>query len=178
MKRKMKKIKTIILCNLLILFTIAFCAFGAEANKPSVKPLPPAPKAGQPQIPAPSVPPVLQPPANIYSYNPMGKPDPFKPFIEMQVDVAKKAKASKVESIFPLQRDGVESFNLVGIMGDETRRVAVVQDAANKFYPLFIGTRIGLNNGKVTNILADRITVDELDGKKVKRIILKLRKNI
>lgn len=174
----MKKIKTIILCNLLILFTIAFCAFGAEVNKPSVKPPPSAAKTVQPPVKAPPVPQVLPAPASFYSYNPMGKPDPFKPFIEMQVDVAKKAKASKVESIYPLQREGVESFNLVGIMGDETRRVAVVQDAANKFYPLFVGTRIGLNNGKVTNILADRITVDELDGKKVKRIILKLRKNI
>ena len=175
----MKKIKTIILCNLLILLTIAFCAFGAETNKPSVKTPPSAPKTVQPPIQAPPVPQVLPAPASFYSYNPVGKPDPFKPFVEAQVTgVAKKAKASKVESIYPLQREGVESFNLVGIMGDQTRRVAVVQDAANKFYPLFIGTRIGINNGKVTNILADRITVDELDGKKVKRIILKLRKNI
>ena len=30
---------------------------------------------------------------------------------------------------------------------------------------------------KVADILADRVTVDELHGKKVKRIILKLRKN-
>jgi len=177
-KRKMKKNKIIILCNLLILLTIAFCAFGAETNKPSVKTPPSAPKTVQHPIQAPPVPQVLPTQTSFYSYNPVGKPDPFKPFIEMQVDVAKKAKASKVESIYPLQREGVENFNLVGIMGDQTRRVAVVQDAANKFYPLFIGTRIGRNNGKVTNILADRITVDELDGKKVKRIILKLRKNI
>jgi Tfp pilus assembly protein PilP len=71
----------------------------------------------------------------------------------------------------------VDNFNLVGIMGDETRRVAVVEDAAKKFYPLVVGTRMGLHNGKVTNILADRIIVDELDGKKTKRIILKLRNN-
>jgi len=173
----MKKNKIIILCNLLILFTIAFFAFGAETNKPSVKTLPSAPKIGQSRIQVPSLPPVLPAPVNVYSYNPSGKPDPFKPFIDVQVAVAAK-KESKVESIFPLQREGADSFNLVGIIGDQTRRVAVVQDSAKKFYPLFIGTRIGLHNGKVTNILADRVTVDELDGKKVKRIILKLRKNI
>ncbi|MCK7504388.1 MAG: pilus assembly protein PilP [Desulfobacterales bacterium] len=72
---------------------------------------------------------------------------------------------------------GVENFNLVGIAGDQIRRVAVVEDSTKKFYPLFIGTRIGLHNGKVADILADRVTVDELHGKKVKRIILKLRKN-
>jgi type IV pilus assembly protein PilP len=173
----MKKIKIIILCNLLILFTTAFCAFGAETNKPVVKTLPSAPRTGQPQIQAPALPPVPTPPVNVYSYNPSGKPDPFKPFIDVQVAAVAK-KETKVESIFPLQREEAESFNLVGIIGDQTRRVAVVQDSAKKFYPLFIGTRIGLRNGKVTNILADRVTVDELNGKKVKRIILKLRKNI
>jgi len=173
----MKNKKIIILCNLLILFTTACCVFGAEANKPFVKALPPAPKAGQLQTQAPSLPPVLPAPENAYSYNPAGKPDPFKPFIDVQVAVAAK-KERKVESIFPLQREEAESFTLVGIIGDEARRVAMVQDSAKKFYPLFIGTRIGLHNGKVTSILADRVTVDELDGRKTKRIILKLRKNI
>jgi len=82
-----------------------------------------------------------------------------------------------VESIFPLQRAAVESFRLVGIVGDQVRRVAVVEDTSRKFYPIFVGTRIGLNDGKVTDILADRITVDEFEGKKIKRVILKLRKN-
>ncbi len=125
-----------------------------------------------------SLPPVFQTPDNTYSYNPLGKPDPFKPFVDVEITAAKKGKESKAESIFPLQRVGVENFKLVGIAGDQIRRVAVVEDSTKKFYPLFIGTRIGLHNGKVTDILADRVTVDELDGKKVKRIILKLRKNI
>ena len=63
-------------------------------------------------------------------------------------------------------------------MGDRVRRVAIVEDTGRRFYPLFVGTHIGLNNGKVSEILADRVAVDEPDGKKVKRIILKLRKNI
>ena len=192
-KNKMKKNKIIILSSLLILFTMAFCAFGAEATKPAVKAPPSTPALGQlktsvPSVPsgtvkqmppAPSaVPPVLQPPDNAYSYNPLGKPDPFKPFIDVEIAASKKEKESKVESIFPLQREGVEKFKLVGIMGDHARRVAVVEDSTKRFYPLFVGTRIGTHSGKVTDILADRVTVDELDGKKVKRIILKLRKNI
>lgn len=165
MKRKMKKIKIIILCNLLILFTTAFCAFCAEVNKPSL------------QTQTPSLLPVFQTQNNTYSYRPLGKPDPFRPFVDVESTVAKKRKEGKAQSIFPLQRMGVEHFNLVGIAGDQIRRVAVVEDSNKKFYPLFIGTQIGLHNGKVADILADRVTVDELHGKKVKRIILKLRKN-
>jgi type IV pilus assembly protein PilP len=175
----MKKIKIIILCNLLILFTMAFCAFCADANKPTAQTLPSTPKPVQPPAQAPSPPQILPAPANPYNYNPFGKPDPFKPFVDIEIAAVKQEKkASKTESIFPLQRVSVESFNLVGIIGDQTRRVAVVEDSAKKFYPIFVGTRIGLQNGKVSDILADRIIVDELDGKKVKKIILKLRKNI
>ena len=166
MKRKMKKNKTIILCNLLILFTTVFYAFCAETNKPFL------------QTQTPSLPQVLQTRDNAYSYNPLGKPDPFKPFVDGQITTVKKGKDGKAESIFPLQREEVESFKLVGIMGDQIRRVAVIEDSAKKFYPLFIGTRIGLHNGKVTDILADRVMVDELDGKKAKRIILQLHKNL
>lgn len=175
----MKKNKIIILCNLLILFTTAFYAYCADVNSPSVPTtLPSTPVTGQQQTPAPSLPPVLQTSGNVYTYNPLGKPDPFKPFVDVQIPSAKKEKEGKAESIFPLQRADAASFKLVGIIGDQIRRVAVVEDSTKKFYPLFIGTRIGLYSGKVTDILADRVTVDELDGKKVKRIILKLRKNI
>lgn len=165
MKRQMRKSKWIVMGSLLFLLATAFSAFGAPANQPAVKPS--APAVSQTQV-----------SKAAYRYNPQGKADPFKPFVDVQVTAAKKEKAaSVVESIFPLQKAGAENFNLVGIMGDETRRVAVVEDAAKKFYPLVVGTRIGLHNGKVTNILADRIIVDELDGKKTKRIILKLRNN-
>lgn len=170
----MKKIKTIILCILLILFTTVFYAFCAETNKPFL------------QRQTPSLPQVLQTWDNAYSYNPLGKPDPFKPFVDRQITAGEKGKEEKrekgkeekAESIFPLLREGAEKFKLVGIMGDQTRRVAMVEDSAKKFYPLFIGTRIGLHDGKVTEILADRVMVDELDGKKVKRIILQLRNNL
>ena len=183
MKIIMKKNKFIILGNLLIIFATAFYAFSAVVNKPSAQTLPPKQGKVQLQTQTPSQPPpVLTIPQNTYNYNPLVKPDPFKPFIDLKVKVPalktdKKEAKAKVESIFPLQKVEAENFNLVGIIGDEARRVAIVEDSAKKFYPLVIGTRIGLNNGKVSNILADRITVDELAGKKIKRIILKLRNN-
>jgi type IV pilus assembly protein PilP len=176
MKRQMRRSKWIVMGSLLVLLATALSAFGAPASQPAVKP----PPTAKMPVAKPSAPAVSQTQVSqaAYRYNPQGKPDPFKPFVSVQMTAAKKEKAAtKVESIFPLQKAGVDNFNLVGIMGDETRRVAVVEDAAKKFYPLVVGTRMGLHNGKVTNILADRIIVDELDGKKTKRIILKLRNN-
>jgi len=200
-KRKMKKIKMIILCNLLILFMVAFSVHCAEP----VNPVPPAkpstpttsnmPSATQtppssPQITSPpqtpgasakdTVTPVPGSPSapasgSAYSYNPAGKPDPFKPFVDVDV---KSAQKKKDESIFPLERAEIDSFTLVGIVGDSSKRAAVVQDANKKFYPVFVGSHIGTRKGKVTAILSDQVMVDELDdNNKVRKIVLKLRKN-
>jgi Tfp pilus assembly protein PilP len=50
----------------------------------------------------------------------------------------------------------------VGIAGDDRRRTAVVEDGiAKKFYALFIGTYIGPNEGRVVEILPDRVIVEE-----------------
>lgn len=116
----------------------------------------------------------------IYSYNPAGKPDPFRPFVEIDKKKEPPKKEGKKEldlSIFPLQRVGTENFRVVGIAGDEARRVAVVEDSAKKFYPVFKGTRIGTKNGRVVEIMADRVIVEEREDNKVKRVILKLRKD-
>lgn len=120
---------------------------------------------------------------DVYSYNPSGKPDPFRPFIVVEtVKPQTKAAAKKVKneplSIFPLQRAETDKYKVVGIVGSEDHRAAIAEDAAKKFYPLLIGTRIGLHNGKVVEILADRVIVEEYDEKnKATRVILKLRKN-
>lgn len=201
MKRKMKKIKMIILCNLLILFMAAFSVHCAEPVNPvpQAKPSTPAasnmPSATQtppsspqitspPQVPGASaqgtMTPVLSSPSapasgSAYSYNPAGKPDPFKPFVDVDV---KSAQKKKDESIFPLERAEIDSFTLVGIVGDSSKRAAVVQDANKKFYPVFVGSHIGTRKGKVTGILSDQVIIDELDdNNKVRKIVLKLRKN-
>lgn len=116
-----------------------------------------------------------------YKYNPAGKPDPFKPFIELDMAAKQKLVKAKPLAMSPLQRAGTEQFRLVGISGDERLRKAIVQDAKGKIYPLFTGTYIGLNNGRVVEILADRVIVEETSikaraGKKTKanRITMKL----
>lgn len=117
-------------------------------------------------------------PVDNYTYNPVGKPDPFRPFVTVDVAVAKQQLAKKAEvSMFPLQRAEAEKYRIVGIAGNKDHRVAICEDAAKKFYPLYVGTHIGLYNGKVIEILPDRVIVEEYEEKKPRRVILKLRKN-
>ena len=52
-----------------------------------------------------------------------------------------------------------------------------MEEGKLKFYPLLRGTHIGLRKGKVMEIMADRVIVEEPDKNKTKRIVLKLHKN-
>ena len=79
----------------------------------------------------------------------------------------------------------IEQFRLVGIAGDDKRRTAIVEDGtAKKIYPLFVGTYIGPNEGRVAEILPDRVIVEERvedqtkKGKKaqIRRITMMLHK--
>lgn len=206
----MKKIFLIFINCLMIIFCTAFFASAAEvksaaapgsavtANVVSAKqqqapPVDVPASAQAPKKPALPVtvsakdqkqqalpPPVNPPVADTYSYNPSGKPDPFRPFIVIETTPKPKqqtaAKKTKT-SIFPLQRAETTSYKVVGIVGNEDHRVAIAEDSAKKFYPLLIGTKIGLNDGRVVEILSDRVIVEEYDNKKGKRVTLKLYKN-
>ncbi len=156
--------------------------FAAEAKKTTpvlpakITPVKPQVAQMQPQLPPAA--PVALPAESTYNYNPAGKPDPFRPFVDDENAAKKKAEKKSVGSIYPLQRTEVDKFRLVGIAGDQSRRIAiVVDDGTKKHYPLIVGTHIGTNNGKVIEILPDRIIVEEHKTKKAKRIIIKLHKN-
>lgn len=170
----MKRNKIITFCFLLILFAPFFYTKGADAQKPAVAPAMVTVQQAQ----------NLSNLQDTYSYNPAGKPDPFKPLVEPKINRPVPVKMSQEEihvkpeaSIFPLQKADADTFNLVGIIGDQTGRIAIVEDAKKRFYPLFVGTQIGLQRGKVTAILGDQVIIEEPAGKKAKRIVLKLRIN-
>ena len=118
--------------------------------------------------------------AQTYHYSPVKKPDPFRSFLDREAAEQKK-KAAKLTPIpqSPLQRADVDQYKLRGIAGDEGRRSAIVEDANGRFYPLFRGTVVGKNNGKVVEILPDRVIVEEkvrtrAGQSQVKRITMKL----
>ncbi len=131
----------------------------------------------------PLTPPATAPtPATPYSYQPAGKADPFVPFIELELALKKKQEEElktkvtvkkKSLPVSPLQQAEIGQFRLVGIAGDDQRRTAMVEDGvAKKYYPLYVGTYIGLNGGRVVSILPDRVIVEERlqdETKKVKK---------
>jgi type IV pilus assembly protein PilP len=124
-----------------------------------------------------------QPPQEeAYRYNPEGRIDPFRPFVDLDAAAKKKTEKSRVLPQNPLQRLGIEQFRLVGVIEGNKSRRAMVQDASGKFYSLVPGSYIGLNKGRVTEIHKDsvivheRITTDE--GKiESRRQVMKLRQD-
>lgn len=116
-----------------------------------------------------------------FRYSPTGKADPFRPFLERDEIARKKAVKPKPVPLSPLQRAGIEQFRLVGIAGSASRRIAVVEDAAGKFYTVKAGTVIGQNGGRVAEIHEDRVIIeqklsDQTKQTKVNRVVIKLRK--
>lgn len=112
-----------------------------------------------------------------YSYNPTGKSDPFKPFIEI---TAGGKVEERLTPLTPLQRYGIEEFRLVGVAWSNRKRIAMVENSAGKTYFLYKGTRIGINKGRVVKILSDRVIVEESfksPSEKIdkQRVVLQLR---
>ena len=140
-----------------------------DTLRQGVPTLPPAATAGGSGGPlAKPIPAAALPPVPTYEYNAAGKPDPFKPFMETEPILKKKEEnlikktVGKGGPISPLQQMDIEQLRLVGIAGDQNRYVAIVEDGvAKKYYPLFVGTHIGLNGGRVAAILPDRVIVEE-----------------
>jgi Tfp pilus assembly protein PilP len=157
------------LCGVLMLMigggmaTVAVWAAEMKAAPPA------APPIGAAKPVAKSAPPVAPQPSSPAAYHPVGKSDPFHPFIETDLALQKKLEsdlkkkvATKARPISPLQQSEIGHFRLVGIAGDDKRRTAVVEDGTvKKFYPLFVGTVIGPNEGRVVEILPDRVIVEE-----------------
>jgi type IV pilus assembly protein PilP len=138
---------------------------------------PAAPAGGSGGPGATSVPAAAPPVAPTYQYHAAGKPDPFKPFMETDLALKKKMEEEQKKRaplqerpISPLQQADIGQFRLVGIAGDQNRRTAIVEDGvAKKYYPLFVGTYIGLNGGRVAAILPDRVVVEEKAEKQDKK---------
>jgi type IV pilus assembly protein PilP len=157
-----------------LIFLLAGGTGPAASWVAEMKAPPPAPSAAVAGGPATQPVPAAVSEAPGYIYLPAGKPDPFMPFIELDLALKKKQEAEQMKNveqkkaaakgrpISPLQQAEIEQFRLVGIAGDENRRTAIVEDGvAKKHYPLFVGTYIGMNGGRIVSIQPDRVIVEE-----------------
>ncbi len=111
-----------------------------------------------------------------YVYNPIGKRDPFRSFL------AAGPKDDDETPRTPLQRYDLDQYQLVGVIWGIDRPRALVQDPENTGHVVEIGTYIGKNWGKVTQITSSGAVITEeyqtMDGELVvNEIPMKLASN-
>lgn len=136
-------------CLLLTVFT------GCKKEEVAAPPAAPAKKAAAPVQAA-----MTTAKKEEYVYEPSGRRDPFKPFIELE---GKKAsvRVSSTASITPLETYDLSELRLVGVIILPGKKVAMVEDPAGKGYNVKEGTLIGINEGKVVEVLKDEVVVEE-----------------
>ncbi len=117
-----------------------------------------------------------------FKYNPKANPDIFRPFINPvpSITSSKIRKKKHQGPLTPLEKIQPSQLKLVGIVtSPRVPPMALVELPNGKGYILRIGTKVGINDGKVIKIGSNFVVIQEkvLDifGKEVnKNTILKL----
>jgi len=91
-----------------------------------------------------------------YTYSPVGKPDPFRPFI-----LESRAQTDEAVILNPLQRYDVSQLKLVAIIWHVDNPLAMMEDATGKGFIVSKGTKIGRNDGVVTDITEKEVVIAE-----------------
>jgi type IV pilus assembly protein PilP len=110
-----------------------------------------------------------------YTYNPVGRRDPFAPII------VKEEEKSKLGDRPPLERYNLYDFKMTGVIWGGFGYNAMLEGPDGKGYMVRVGTVIGTNKGVVKKITQSSIVVEEkfksLSGKpERKEIVIELRK--
>jgi type IV pilus assembly protein PilP len=100
--------------------------------------------------------------SQIKHYDSQGKIDPFKPLIQDQNEDNKDTKKGPKRILTPLEKIDLSQIRLVAVIQMKNKRLAMVEEANGKGYEVTIGTYIGRNEGRVTEIKDDRIVIKEL----------------
>jgi type IV pilus assembly protein PilP len=90
-----------------------------------------------------------------YTYNPIGKRDPFKSFL------AEEIAPGSQKALTPLQRFDIDQLGLIGIIWGISTPRAMVTTPDQKGYVVQKGTLVGKNWGKVSRITQDEVIVSE-----------------
>lgn len=99
----------------------------------------------------------------IEHYDAEGKPDPFLPLLQEKVEESQYVNDETPQRILtPLEKIELGQIRLVAVVIMESKKIAMVEEATGKGYEVTIGTFIGKNQGKVTEINDSSIIVTEL----------------
>ncbi|MCJ7617022.1 MAG: pilus assembly protein PilP [Desulfobacterales bacterium] len=99
-----------------------------------------------------------------YSYKVEGKIDPFASIFRDGVSVFADQNDGKKKSLIPLtpiEKVDLSQLKLVGIISAPSGNKALVEDASGKGFVIKKDTRIGINSGRVVEILKNLVVVEE-----------------
>ncbi len=139
-------------------------ACGDDAPPPAAPTQRPAAKAQAPSAPSPDAGTPAAASPYLYAYNPMGKRDPFRPFVL-------EARSDELSPICnePLCQWDLDQLALVAVVSGDANPLAMVEDPNRTGHMIRRNTRVGKQGGKVTQILRDCVVVTEYwtgpDGK-------------
>ena len=88
-----------------------------------------------------------------YSYDPINKPDPFRPYAPRQF--------RPTDTDNPLLKYEVRYFKLVGIIRSTDSPFAIFEDPSGRAYTVHVGDLIGKNGGHIRAIMEDAVVVEE-----------------
>lgn len=98
------------------------------------------------------------------AYSPEGKIDPFDPLIKPDIPAAGNAEDNEQKPkriLTPLEKMDLNQVKLVAVVMTDSGNIAMVEEVTGKGYFVNVGTYMGRNGGRVTEIENDRITVVE-----------------
>jgi len=96
-------------------------------------------------------------------YDSQGKIDPFVPLIQEKPQESRPVIDDNPQRVLtPLEKIELNQIRLVAVVITESKRIAMVEEATGKGYEVIIGTYIGKNQGKVSEINDSSIMVTEL----------------
>jgi type IV pilus assembly protein PilP len=99
----------------------------------------------------------------IEHYDFQGKIDPFESLIqEKSVEIMPQVDERPKRILTPLEKIGINQIRLVAVIIMKNRQIAMVEEANGKGYEVGIGTYIGKNQGKVSEIKDNSIVIKEL----------------
>ncbi len=108
--------------------------------------------------------------ASIKPYSSAGKIDPFVPLFresetaddqQATTTTSPRKKRKKHIPRTPLEKVDLSQLKLTGIIRSPQGNKALVEEATGKGYVVTVGTYLGNQGGKITEILDDRIVVEE-----------------
>ena len=91
--------------------------------------------------------------ASYFGYNPIGKRDPFQPYISEE--------SRPAVTLTPLQTFDIDQLRLVAIIWDISDPRAMAEDPSGRGYILKKGTLVGKNWGRVTQIEKGQVIISE-----------------